>query len=478
MSYLPARISADVMSRLRDGLFTTFTRASWGEQARDKDGYLQELMINQAQTAATGALSATDLVTSFLMFAALIISAFAINPGAAFVVIGAAIALALCLRPMQRVGRRRADAWSQASLNLASGVSEAVRLADVTKAFGVGEAERGRIAGLVHGVYQPYFHTRLLIRLVPGLYQSTMYVLVLGGLSFLYAVSSHGVASLGALILLLVRAGSYGQAVEGTYQSLLQSLPYLDRVRDAEDRYANSAAREGRRPLDVVETIVLEDVWFGYDRAHPVLRGAELAVLNGEATGIVGPSGVGKSTLIQILLGLRPPSRGRYLVNGADASAFAPEDWHRQFAYVPQEPQLLHASVTQNIRFFRDVDQADVERSARLAGIHDEIMQWPHGYETIIGQRADAVSGGQKQRISLARALAARPTVLVLDEPTSALDAESERVVVESLAALKGELTLFVVTHRAFALKTCDRLLAVIDGVLEQPVLETEARAG
>ncbi len=182
-------------------------------------------------------------------------------------------------------------------------------------------------------------------------------------------------------------------------------------------------------------------------------------------------------TLVQLLLQLRTPDDGRYLVNGNPVQQFVRDDWHKLVAYVPQEPRLLHASATENIRFFRDLDDEAVERAARLARIHDDIVSWSDGYETIIGPRADAVSGGQQQRICLARALA-RAQVLVLDEPTSALDPQSEALIQESLVALKGGLTLFIIAHRMSTLNTCSRVMVILGGRLvafdTKAVLEEE----
>lgn len=124
----------------------------------------------------------------------------------------------------------------------------------------------------------------------------------------------------------------------------------------------------------------------------------------------------------------------------------------------------MHASVGDNIRFMRELDDRAVERAARLAHIHDEVVSWPEGYDTIVGQRADGVSGGQRQRISLARALAAAPDLLVLDEPTSALDLGSEARIQASLARLRGRLTIFVVSHRLSTLAMCDRIVVLRGG--------------
>jgi ABC-type multidrug transport system fused ATPase/permease subunit len=229
----------------------------------------------------------------------------------------------------------------------------------------------------------------------------------------------------------------------------------------------DSVSITGEQRLEKVRTLAFESVSFSYTAGRPVLSDISFDVRAGEGIGIVGPSGAGKSTLVQILLRLRIPEEGRYLVNGVSADQLARADWHTQVAYVPQEPRLLHASVADNIRYFREIDDAAVWHAARLAHIHDDIAGWPQGYDTLIGPRADAISGGQQQRICIARALAASPTVLVLDEPTSALDPRSERLLQESLFDLKERLTLFVIAHRMSTVDICDRVMVVVDGRLD-----------
>jgi ABC-type multidrug transport system fused ATPase/permease subunit len=129
---------------------------------------------------------------------------------------------------------------------------------------------------------------------------------------------------------------------------------------------------------------------------------------------------------------------------------------------------VLHGTARDNIRFYREwlTDEA-IERAARLAHIHDDITSWPDGYETLIGQRADGVSGGQRQRLCLARCLAGLPDLLILDEPTSSIDAQSERLILTSLEALRGSLTLILVAHRLTMLDLCDRVMVIRAGRVE-----------
>ena len=275
-------------------------------------------------------------------------------------------------------------------------------------------------------------------------------------------------AALGGVFLLLVRAGAYGNQIQTYYQQLRQALPFVERLRSAEQRYRGSAPTRGRRRLSSIRMLNFDDVSYSYDvDRHPALAHVSFDIEAGEAIGIVGPSGAGKSTLAQLLLQLRVPTSGRYLVNGELAATFSPSDWHNHVAYVAQSPHLIHASVTDNITYFRDIPRDEVEWAARLARIDDDILSWRDGYDTIVGPRADAVSGGQAQRICLARALAGRPQLLVLDEPTSALDPTSERLIQASLKALKGSTTLFIIAHRMSTLDLCDRVMVIVDGSLD-----------
>ncbi len=467
VSYLPARIAADVQARLRNGLFGAFTSASWGVQSRDREGHLQEIMTSQILQAGQGALQATILVTALFAFLVMVISALALNLGAAIVVLVAAAILFGLMRPLNVLGSRRARSLSQAQMNYASGIGEATRVAEETQVFGVSAAQRSRIGGLTASTQDLFFQTQLLGRLVPNIYQSLIFLVLVAGLAGLYVTGSGNVASLGAVVLLLVRAGTYGQQIQGSYQFVRQALPFVERLYETEQLYAASSPITGERLLPSVQGLAFENVSYEYRPGRPVLSNISFEVAGGEAIGVVGPSGAGKSTLVQILLQLRTPGAGRYLVNGVPAEQFARDDWHRRVAYVPQEPRLIHASVADNIRYFRDLDDDAVERAGRLARIHDDIVGWSNGYDTIVGPRADAVSGGQQQRICVARALAAAPEVLVLDEPTSSLDPRSETLIQDSLIALKGEVTLFIVAHRMSTLEVCDRVMVVVDGRLE-----------
>ncbi len=170
---------------------------------------------------------------------------------------------------------------------------------------------------------------------------------------------------------------------------------------------------------------------------------------------------------MQLLLRLHDPTEGAYEVNGRPAGAYDTASWASTFALVPQDNHLLRGTVAANIAFFRpSIGQADIERAARAAHLHDDVLAFPEGYATEIGTGARELSGGQRQRLGLARALAGAPSVLVLDEPTSALDRRSEQLIQESLIALRGTVTQFIIAHRMPTLTICDRILVLESGHL------------
>jgi ATP-binding cassette subfamily B protein len=382
-------------------------------------------------------------------------------------VLAACLLLFAALRPLSQAGSRAAQALSVTLLEHAGGVSEASRLAEETQVFGVTSAQSARLQQLIEHARQLLFRTQFIVRIVPNIYQSAVYLLLFGGLALIYAVDRSGLASLGAVALLLVRAASYGNMAQTSYQSVRQARPFVERLEATAERYDDAASPAGSEPFEALEFLAFQDVSYSYDEGTQTLSDITFDVRAGETIGIIGPSGAGKSTLAQLLLRLREPDTGQYLVNAVPAHSLRRDDWARLVAYVPQTPQLIYASVNENIRYYRDVAQEEVERAAELAGIHGDIITWSNGYDTIVGPRAAAVSVGQAQRICLARALALRPRILVLDEPTSALDPTSERLIQESLTALRGSLTLFVIAHRLSTLDICDRVIVLVGGRLD-----------
>ncbi|MGH9319897.1 MAG: ABC transporter ATP-binding protein, partial [Vicinamibacteria bacterium] len=213
----------------------------------------------------------------------------------------------------------------------------------------------------------------------------------------------------------------------------------------------------------------LRSVGLDHGRGQKVLSSVSFAVEPGSTTAIVGPSGVGKSTLADLVLRRLDPDEGRIFLDGIDLRKLKISDLRRQVAVVEQETFLWNASIEENIRYGRPgASSHDVERVARLAGIHDFILSLPQGYLTRVGERGLQVSAGQRQRIAIARALLQDAPVLILDEATSALDGETERVIADALEPLFRTRTTLVLSHRFALVAKADRVVVLDRGRVVQ----------
>ena len=199
----------------------------------------------------------------------------------------------------------------------------------------------------------------------------------------------------------------------------------------------------------------------------PTLRGLSLRVAAGEMVGIIGPSGSGKSTLARALLGVWPPLTGSVRLDGADVTQWRRDELGPYIGYLPQDIELFEGTISENISRFGELNAEAVVDAARMAGVHELILQLPNGYDTLIGVNGGGLSGGQRQRIGLARAVYGQPRLVVLDEPNSNLDDVGEKMLAQALQKLKQSgATVFVITHRPSVLSNVDKLLVLSNGEL------------
>jgi len=219
--------------------------------------------------------------------------------------------------------------------------------------------------------------------------------------------------------------------------------------------------------------IEMRGVTFSYNGAggatSPVLDGISLSVPAGSRLGIVGPVGSGKSTLVRLLARLYPVEDGQILLDGIDINRIPLARLRSAIGFVPQESFLFSRSVRENIGYGREgATMEEIESAARLASLEGDVLRFADGYDTLVGERGVTLSGGQKQRTAIARALLKNPSVLVLDDPLSAVDAQTEEAILGGLAGYWGDRTVIVVSHRLSAVRECDRIIVLRDGVIAE----------
>jgi ABC-type multidrug transport system fused ATPase/permease subunit len=302
------------------------------------------------------------------------------------------------------------------------------------------------------------------------------------------AFASHGAADSRVVPLLGMFAFAGYRlmpSIQHVFASLVQiraSLPAFDSLYadlelqpgDVEAAPLGVSTPEGR-PVDKIvpkRTIDLRAVTFRYPGAVPAtLEDFSLSLKAKTTTGIVGPTGSGKTTVVDVLLGLLRPAQGELRIDGVCIDASNVERWQQSIGYVPQHIYLSDSSILRNVAFGvpeEQIDRVRVEEACRSAQLHDFIVQrLSEGYDTPVGERGIRLSGGERQRIGIARALYRRPEVLILDEATSALDKKTEAEVMDAIHALAGRKTLIMIAHRETTLRECDVIYRVVRGRLE-----------
>jgi len=226
---------------------------------------------------------------------------------------------------------------------------------------------------------------------------------------------------------------------------------------------------QNSKPLPFTQEFVLSAVTYHYPGIHELaIKGLNLAIKPNTSIGLVGSTGSGKTTTVDIILGLLTPTSGQMLVDGIEINSCNLACWQRNLGYVPQHIYLSDDTITRNIAFGvpnQEIDMTAVIRAARIANMHEFIEgELPESYETIIGERGVRLSGGQRQRIGIARALYRDPTVLIMDEATSALDGITEEAVMEALHNLSGKKTVIMIAHRLTTVKDCDVIYLLEEG--------------
>ncbi|KGE03977.1 ABC transporter ATP-binding protein [Pseudohaliea rubra] len=272
------------------------------------------------------------------------------------------------------------------------------------------------------------------------------------------------------LVVALGRAFSFLGKVQKQYQKLMQGesayWAMLDSIAEASGA---AEASGGADPAPLAEGIAFSGVGFAYDERHPVFDGLNLEIPAGSLTTLVGPSGTGKTTLVDLTIGLLQPSYGEVCIDGTALATLDARAWRRQIGYVPQDTVLLHATILQNVTLDDPaLSREDAAQALRDAGAWEFVTATPLGMDTVVGERGGKLSGGQRQRIVIARALINRPRLLILDEATSALDPASEQAVRQTMEQLKGQLTILAISHNRAMIDAADRVYRLQDGRAER----------
>jgi len=243
--------------------------------------------------------------------------------------------------------------------------------------------------------------------------------------------------------------------------ALNQSMP--DAIRQIDNE---------KKQMEFNNDIVLDGVSFNYiDEGHKILRKIELKIKKGSCIGLIGTTGSGKSTLIDIIMGLLEPTSGSIRIDGYEVNRDNKKMWQRHVSHVPQSIFLMDSTIKENIAVGVEIENIDMNRvyyAAKKAQIHETVESLDLKYDTVVGENGVTLSGGQRQRIGIARALYREADVIIFDEATSALDTETENNVMESIGSIQNDITIIIIAHRLTTLSKCSQVIRLEGGKVAQ----------
>ena len=310
------------------------------------------------------------------------------------------------------------------------------------------------------------------IKSSPRFVMESLGMVLISGLAYSMSMRENGLDTLipvlGALALGAQKLLPALQQAYSAYSSIKGSSVMFNDVLELLDQpLPHYAQQSPSKPISFNQDIRLKNIDFHYNDQVPyILKKIDLTIAKGDRIGFIGKTGSGKSTLVDIIMGLLLPTKGEIYIDNQQITDKNRRSWQAHIAHVSQNIYLADASIEENIAFAvlpENIDHQRVRQAAKQAQISELIEQWPDKYQTFVGERGIRLSGGQRQRIGIARALYKRTDVLIFDEATSALDNETEQAVMEAIDGLDKELTILIIAHRLNTLKGCDKIVEIVD---------------
>jgi subfamily B ATP-binding cassette protein MsbA len=471
-SYLMASVGQRVVMDIRNALYRHILDQSAGFFAHGATGRLLSRINNDvSQVERAVSETAADLARESLAVVGLSALLFYYDARLTIVCLTGA---PLIIYPLIRLGQRvrRTTRRSQEAIEQLSHLStEAFTGHRIVKAFATEKHEAEKFSRAGYHLFRTNMKVTASLSSLPPLME------LLGGIGMAGAIvygsgqiAKHNLDTGAFALFMSTLLLMYGPAkkLSRVNADLQQAIAASERIFEMLDTHTEVVEEAGAEPLAPFrDTIEFRDVAFGYDDATRILRNVSLPVRVGQMIAIVGRSGAGKTTLVNLLPRFYDVTAGSILIDGVDIRQTTVASLRRQIGIVTQDTVLFDDSIRGNIAYGSPTATAqEIEAAARAANAHDFIMALPRGYGTMIGERGQRLSGGQRQRIAIARAILKNAPILVLDEATSALDSESELLVQEALANLMMNRTSFVIAHRLSTIRRADAIVVLERGTI------------
>ena len=462
-----ARSFSEYEVETRRELFKHTMRADWPHLKEHKIGYLSQLIIEDVN-ASSGILQSIStvilLLTSFITYA---IVAIGISFKITLLVVLISIVVFFALKPLFYKIRKFANLTERTAKDISHYVNQSLLGAKSIKSMAAEDRVIKNSDTHFKKLTESRFGLSKYNQINVAFFEPLTLAVILPIFLFSYKDPLFNIASFVAILYLIQKMFSFARSAQDRINVINQLIPQLIAVIN----YQTEARKHkedvgGESDFILKESLKFENVSFVYDDSKTkVLDGLSFSIRRGEMVGLIGSSGAGKTTIVDLVLRLFNPTTGKIAVDGTNAADINLKKWRKNIGYVSQDIFLLNDTIANNIRFYDEtISDNEVEKAARAANIYDFIIQQPDKFNAFVGERGLKLSAGQRQRIVLARILARNPELLVLDEATSALDNESEASIRQALDGLRGKITMLIIAHRLSTLSSADRLLVLNEG--------------
>lgn len=449
-------------------LFGGTVDASWKFLLTQKVGFLNTLLINNVKMSRLLLQEMSGLITFVVNIMVYCFIAFNVSASMTLVTISAGGVFILLSKGTISKIKEYSYFVNKLNKKIAHFVDEQLVGMKNIKAMSVGTKVKEE--GYNYFEELKKFQTATILRkkINAAILQPLSVLYIVGIFLFFHSKPDFNIAVFAVIIFLIQRIFEYIKQAQSAIHTFGETLPYLRNILEYSDQVrSNREIDDETKPFHFDNNLEFRQVNFSYSRDRNILKNVNFVIKKGEMIGIVGPSGVGKTTIVDLLLRFFLPLQGSITIDGENISAIRLSEWRNSVGYISQDVFLSNNSIENNIKFFNaGLSKEQVIKAARMANIYDFIKNEKKGFLSPVGERGVLLSAGQRQRVAIARVLARDPKILILDEATSSLDNESERVIQEVVFGLKGKVTILVIAHRLKTVMGCDRILVVQDGTI------------
>ena len=464
VGYTAAQVGTDL--RLR--MLRAVMRSKWEYFLHQPIGKLTNSLATEAQRASTSFVHGATALTYLIQATVYGGVAFALSWKASLAALAAGTVFILASHFLVRITRRAGKRQTKILGFLMADLTDTLQSVKPIKAMAREHLADHALAGNTLRLNQALRKAVLSGAVLDGAQEFLFAIFIAMGMYAALQIFAMDLPTVMILVLTLGRGFSFLGKVQKQYQKLAQGESAYWAMMDAIVNAERAREHLFTGPAPSLEhSLEFADVDFSYDRRQ-VFEKLNLNIEAGKLTTLVGPSGAGKTSIIDLAAGLLQPQSGAIRVDGKPLQELNLRDWRGLIGYVPQETVLLHDTITHNVTLGDpELGAGDVEQALRAAGAWDFVERLPEGCATLVGERGGKLSGGQRQRIVIARALINRPRLLILDEATSALDTDSEADICRTLGSLKGQLTILTITHNHAMREAADQVYRLNNGRAE-----------